>query len=453
MGYLLRVALPTAKLDIVVKRQLKKCVVNAVGDVANVVFSVEADVTPKFISDTTNPYLFKYDNLNSPFKKTTLNIEIYENGTIKKIKGNISDRTGAVILNATKGAIQIARMVMGIPSVGVNFMGIRIRNEFCNDETRKAIVHYDTLSEKIKILKKELPSYGPNNRPSEELKLNNKKTELAKYASHLTHKKLYASVPAFDVNGEWNKQLQVPTSIFLKWFDLSQVQPLIDLKKYIIQLKEDEAHLLKEASQSDDAEIKKIKKAEAKIKNQLAEDASNIYHNVATNSSLSKAILDIATELNAKATINISKNLIAKSSSTLAKKSESFVYRQPRSATLSICKLSSCEEKTNIIHRKSYLLPQAGIYTTLPLENGMFDDNVLTATFGSTGNLESFDYITEAQAEKASATFASAVGAAGKIVDADRDSGAIKLQRELDILKLQNEILEAESARDTLLGI
>lgn len=444
--------LPTAKLDIEVKRQLKKCEAvldannNPVG--FNIVFLVESDVTSKFIPDLENPYLFKYENLNNVFKKTTFNIELYENGTIKKINGNISDRTGTVIQNTTKGAIQIARMAMGLPSVQTYAPIV----EFCNSETIAAIGHYDTLSDEIKRLKKELPSYGPNDRPAEELKIDKKKTALAKYSSHLTHKKLYSSIPAFDVNGEWNKELPVPASVFLKWFDLPLIQPLVDLQNDIKRYKNDEAQLLKEASQATDIKIKKAKKEQAKVKRQLAEDTLNIFQDVINNQNLSKEIHDIAKELNAIATINISKNLLAISSSESAKKSESFVYRQPRSATLSVCKLSSCEEKFNVIHRKSYLLPQAGIYTTLPLENGAFDDNVLTANFGPSGNLEGFDYVTEAQAEKASATFAEAVGAAGKIVDADRDSDVINLQRELDLLNLQNQLLEAENVRDTLLG-
>jgi hypothetical protein len=447
--------LPTAKLDIVVKRQLDKCEVENINNgqdkKVNIIFSVEADVTPKYIPDLTTPYLFEYEELNDIFKKTTLNIELYENGTIKKINGNISDRTGEVIQNTTKGAIQIARMAMGLPAVTPPANFSFVLDQFCNEETRDAINHYDDSSKEIRKLIKKLPSYGPNDRPEKELELKEKKTELAKYASHLTHKKLYSSIPAFDDSEEWNKQLPVPTSIFLKWFHTDQVKPLVTLKNEIKQFKQDEARLLKEANQATEPEIKEAKKEEAKMKRQLAEDAINVFHDVVNNPNLSRAMQDIATELNAKATINISRSLITKSSREKANASGSFVYRQPGSATLNVCKFSSCEEKTNVIHRKDYLLPQAGIYTTLPLVNKLFDDNVLTAKFGPSGNLESFDYITEAQAEKASASFAETVGAAGNIVDADRDSNLIKLQRELDLINLQNQILEAESTRDCFL--
>lgn len=509
--------LPKGGLDIVVKRQLKKCIVLDVSTERpeggiEIELAVGADVTPKFFPDLANPYLIKYEELNAAFKKTTLNVELYENGTLKKINGSIKDRTGVVIQNTTKGAVQIARMVMGVPSVPGAHAPLRAPSDsevvdkqdnkyanFCNPETTKAIEHFEFLSSEIKRLEKALPALAPNARPAKEVELQNTKTAHAKYAAHLTHQQIYPSIPNFQ-NGQWKRSLPVSPSIFLKWFHFpenqdqrygvrhvnhSWVESLLTLKNEIEvlekinpkKLKNDVDILMKELDKLENEEKLLRTKAEAESdptqKERLEQDANNknqevknkrtdienlnlkakkdTYNQVSLNASLGQEIRDIARELDAIAEIDISKNQLALSSEKNLGNGGHLVYRQPGPANLTICKFSSCEEKNYIIHQNTYQLPQAGIYTTLPLENGMFDDNVLTAKFGQSGNLESFDYITESQAEAASATFAQMVGAAGQIVDAERDSEGIKLQRELNRLNLENQILEAQSKQNSLL--
>lgn len=81
-------------------------------------FNVPASVTPTYIPDTARPFLIDYEALDSFTKKTTLKVGLYDNGTLKFINAGGDDRSGVVVANTVKGAVKIARMVMGVPSVG-----------------------------------------------------------------------------------------------------------------------------------------------------------------------------------------------------------------------------------------------------------------------------------------------------------------------------------------------
>lgn len=438
--------LPTGKVDIVVKRQLKKC------EPDNIEFIVDADVTLSYPPDLSNPYLIRYEDLNGFLKKTTLNVELYKNGTIKKINGHLSDRTGEVVKNTVKGVAQIAKMVLGVPAVGLVPKAKPELQLTCNEITTDALSYFDSLSEEAKEKEKKLPSYGPGERLAKEIELTNIKTALAKYATYLTHKKRYSFIPAFEKSSEWkwDENLLTPPSLFIRWFDESQTEPLTALKEKIKILNAEAAQLISEASSKSDEGERKQKIEEAKNKRNESKEQTKIFYDVVNNNSLNPNLLKVVKELNSVASIDISGKLLSQSSKNLAETETSFIYRQPGSALLNVCKSSSCEEEINIIHRNSYLLPQAGIYTSLPLKNWPFESNILTAEFGPAGNLESFSYITEAQAESASATYAEVVGAAGDIVDAERKSDIVELQRKLDLLNLETQILEAEEKRDSL---
>jgi hypothetical protein len=95
-----------------------------------------------------------------------------------------------------------------------------------------------------------------------------------------------------------------------------------------------------------------------------------------------------------------------------------------------VCRFSSCDIKSNIIHEDHYNLPQAGIYATLPLINGVFDKNNLAVKFGPAGNLETFKYIKDAQAEAASMAFSDIAGGVGRFVDAKREKETIERNKQ-----------------------
>lgn len=170
------------------------------------------------------------------------------------------------------------------------------------------------------------------------------------------------------------------------------------------------------------------------------------------NGDLPDPIQKINNRLHVKVEVSGSPNNIANETSRVTRGTGTLIYRQPRKVLVQVCKTGSCEEKPNILHHHWYDLPQAGIYTTLPLRNKPFANNVLTATFYPSGNLETFSFITEAQAERASAAFAETVGAAGQIVDASRNEDIIKLERKLKHQQLENDLLEEEQREKALLS-
>lgn len=490
--------LPQGHFDIVVKRKILACDVISVSDasgnpVSNLdfKFAISAEVTQKIIPDLSKPYLIKFQELNGFTKKTTLKVNLFENGVLKSVNASVEDRTGSILANTTKGAVQIARMVMGLPSAP----SALATQQPCNEETRKAITHFKTIKGNVDKLEKELPKYNASERPQKEKELNDQKALLAKYDAHISHDQKYAGVaPTFDAEGNWNMELPVSPSLYIKWFEgTTVVQPIAALIQEINKLKDSKNALLgpinslereierlqKKSKESGgltgseqaqlgqnqtslntllgqkDQVTKNITKVNSILKQMSAgkfiPEPINLPVTPGSLTNLPEEIRSIASELNAVAEMKVGKRKLASNSKAFAEVTKALIYRQPGPAELVICKFLSCELADNIIHNEVYQLPQAGIYSTLPLKNFAFDNNVLSATFANTGGLITFEYITEAQAEAASAAFAQSTGAAAQIIDAQSNKDVNQLKKELEKTELEIKLEKAKKEKDALI--
>jgi hypothetical protein len=116
------------------------------------------------------------------------------------------------------------------------------------------------------------------------------------------------------------------------------------------------------------------------------------------------------------------------------------VYRQPRMAKLEVCKRGCGADLGDApLVSKLYSMPQFGRVGRLDLENGVFGDDTLAATFGADGTLLTATYTSAAEFEAASKLLLdTATGAAG-LVDARREKRDGALAREVDQIKLQTQ--------------
>lgn len=140
----------------------------------------------------------------------------------------------------------------------------------------------------------------------------------------------------------------------------------------------------------------------------------------------------------------------------------SLVYREPARGLLLVCREKSCFDAggkpavtpENTVFVSAADFPQLGVLAKLPLDNKVFQNNSLTASFSPSGSLEKLVYKSNARAEKAAQAFE---GAAGDILTfAEAKRGAKKKALETDKAEVDAETalikaqLEREKARKEL---
>ena len=90
-------------------------------------FDVEVALVPtletKYIADSANAYYIDYEDLTKWMKTTVINVNLYENGTLRGVNSELTDKTRQVLRDTLKGAISIAKMAMGVPSISAGTVG------------------------------------------------------------------------------------------------------------------------------------------------------------------------------------------------------------------------------------------------------------------------------------------------------------------------------------------
>jgi hypothetical protein len=138
------------------------------------------------------------------------------------------------------------------------------------------------------------------------------------------------------------------------------------------------------------------------------------------------------------------------------------VYRQPLRTTLFVCKEIAClgpnglpdAIPANRLLASPIDVPQMGLLASLPLKNGVFQNNTLGASFAENGALLELSYKSNAQAAKAAAVFDASADTFLKFSEAKRKQESEKLKTsktEVDARKdLVKAQLELEKAQDDL---
>jgi hypothetical protein len=405
---------PKVQFEVILTRFLKTCP----DDQSHVPVEVEleARITPSYLADTTQAYLINYNELNSAFKKTTLSVSLYENGTLKSINAQVTDRTAEVAKNIFSTGVQIARMAMGVPPLmapGAPTIPPKPRWT-CNPLIKRTTIEY---AQKTQEVKKAAETFAYCKTKPEcdnaEILLNKEQAALSKLKEPLIDSQIYSIEPRLSdltsagqypefhphiYRGVWKETLTPRNALLERWFDAMQ------------------AVVTDFASMPGTAEVLIF-------------------------------VPRFPLETTAVSTSEVTRNL---------------KYREPVVGELIVCPKSeenderksiiSCRKDGRLILRSErvyngfFSIPQAGLEAQLELHNDPFDDNNLAAEFDRSGALTMFKFITESQAEKASATLADATSSAGAALDASRSSELTRAKADTDLLKAETDRINAELA-------
>ncbi|MEO3714120.1 hypothetical protein [Roseateles flavus] len=128
-------------------------------------------------------------------------------------------------------------------------------------------------------------------------------------------------------------------------------------------------------------------------------------------------------------------------------------YRQPFKSTLLVCKAQVCTSGGAIVATPDVVLvsslvdvPQLGALAVLPLKNGPFQNNTITASFAESGALTKLAYKSNAAAAKAAEVFESSADALMKFREAKRNQETSKLEASASELAAKKKLIDAQLA-------
>lgn len=389
--------LTVGQVDVTVIRKLSDCQKESAD------FDVSAEATVIYAPDLSKPLQIDYRSLNNAFKKTTISIQLYENGTLKAINAEFNDRSGAVISNIGAAGAQMAKIAAGLGTGGgTSMLKGYLETTVCNTQIRYHLENAQKIKRYIKQLWSKIIKVAVDKRAEVQAEIDKNNTILTEEEAYLTSKQKYTQLtPVFNGNTKsddachsaervWAHPLNIDDAVLSSWIQ----------EKYREKAKQS----LSVCLQSELVSAQNTALANAPV---IEGDATKV-------------------------------------------RKGSLVYRQPGPLFLTLCRKGNCNVPDNIISRTTQMFPQAGVQAVLPLYNGMFDNNVLKASFLPSGALVSLDYITEAQAEAASATLANLAGVAREGLETFDNAEIVKLKTRVDEIKLQNELLKLRREQDQL---
>jgi hypothetical protein len=377
----------------------------------------------EYPSDPKEAYLISYLSLNKVFKKSSLSITQHSNGMLKSINADIEDRTAAVSANIIKGAINVAKLVLGVPSMPFNKTeSLPTTSQGCNQNVRTALSVLKTKKNERRIKFGELEVSIPNDEKRIKSEIAAIEKVMKKEMSKLTYKQMYFLSP-IECKGN--------ICISPKFMELP-LNYTSDNSKYVSSLVANEGMYSKWFNE-EGAKIIKSSQGNSGF------DGFDI-----------KAYLRIPDKFSGSMeSIDTSKNQL--------------IYRKPVNGLLTLChqKCFSGESlvpSSKQIYSEYHKIPEAGNKLALPFESGVFGHNTFKASFGISGDLLSFDYTTEAQAEAASAAFADTTQQVSGLISSLRSSNltkiqasTTKLQAETENYKAQQEKIESKQALEDFL--
>ena len=389
----------TSTIDITLVRTLTDC------DSTDMKFDVHAETTVKYGPERDRPLLINYEELNTWFKKTSLKATLNEDGTLKSLDSELSDKTGAVIGNIGKSAVNIAKIAFGAAPAGTT-------TAICNQETLKSIAQRNKLRGDIVAKEVEVAKLPTDKQTAGRQEIERLRGQLATHEAFLqATSKHPAMKPLFPGDSRiWSDELKPSADIAKRWID--------------------------EHSGN---------RANATYK------------------------LERLTTVYVRAVPVADGALVPQSAQPGVK--SALYYRQPRPAELTLARVEPApvdpnrEDPGNCNHFQepervkkgcleiattTYMLPQAGMIVFLPLENGIFNSNVLRASFHPSGALLTFEYVTESQAEAASATLAAITGSGSEIATEVRTADTLGLEAQVKELELRQKLRTLRQQENSL---
>ncbi len=435
--------------NVILTRELLKCDLLQVPEkpekpdeppISPVVVEITVATTLRYVADRSEAYVLQYEQLNHPFKTTSLSINLYSTGVVKSLNGTIEDKTRETIGQTIKGATSIARLTVGLPEISLLKKSKEKEIQLCTEEITAALKSAGRISKEVEDLDRRLAeaernlttklkavtdtggavpeSFKEFETLNSEIRkiqatLAARRKDLVTAKRLLVHTQEYSVVPRFTNTGTWlvySEPLIPDEGLVKRWFRTSALDQLRGSNR-IRMSKEQQSY-------------------------PVALDA--YAHVVVAPRPASAQELPNCTDQNPGiGQIRCGAGL---------------VYRQPADGQLMVCKEEPCVAEREVdkdgrkirvlevrapsgdrLFSRSVAVPQAGIRASLPLRNDVFAKNTIVAEFSEDGTLTRLTYITEAQAEKGAATFAETAEAVSKV--------------RLELMKAQTDLIEQETKR------
>ena len=384
--------LPTLRLEMVATWNLITCPVD--GNDPDATVNLTVQITERHVADYAHPYLIDYTTLDAPLKHTKLVIALYPNGTLKSINGSIEDKAGAVVTSILQFAKSLTAHAVAQP----NGQQPQVR---CSESATEALNLRDRVTGQIEDLNARVLQVS-STQPIDHDKLRALNADLRAMKSALT---AYLSMTSYSQTLTW-----VPDN-------------LDDTRKYSMKrIGQRKLFSLTNGARLPFACVL------TSLKSPTARDGNGNENTDPIQDS----------RFNPQ---------------------QHFTYRIPALATFRIQAShlngdgrDPCSKEGFLVQSKEIHLPQAGFHATLPLRNQAFDNNTIVAEFSPSGQLEKFEFSTNAEAEGLAQALAGAARTATEIKELRKTSELREIQAKTELLKAEAALIEAERALQALKG-
>lgn len=450
---------------------------------------MKATIKPIILTDLDHAYAIQYDGMSSGVKSTNYSVETYPNGTLKGINVTLTDQTGEIVQSTLSGVVKIAAAAGGFPisavmqraSQGpvVNFEGWYDAHieamQLCSADIRLKIKVKDNLENQHELSAKEnlglfddvTEEAGEIDKIEEELAEQKKKlkdkvegepayAELVIAVKEVTKKLIEAQKVFSDLNDSLKKSTKKHSMLAKKFLKARKSLTITTVTEFIPEAEvkmfdKDKNELVVSESKVFSVNLNGIEYA---IDQWMREKIVNQYCGVQK----AACIDGVPKVLFAEVAVHPS---LYKLTSVTEQTAGHVVYRQPVKTPIWVCKEQHCfNESTFQVQEKNILLsstvdiPQLGVLASLPLSNGSFQNNTLSASFLETGALTKLSYTSNAAVAAAADTFQKSAEIYMQYREAKLGEEKLEIERaqaessaNTEFMKTQ---LEEEKAKDAL---
>lgn len=369
-------AVPMLQFQIQAIRRIVECT-NADGS-GRVRFVFKVTAEPHYVPGER--FVIDYEKLSGWSKTSKVEVQTYDNGTIKSINAAAEDKTASIIGDVVKSVVRVASLAQGVPLPSAETKEksvLSLEDRYvCSENTRTALT----------LLKQ---AEGDLKKATEKL------VALTDEAASLER---LARIDGLDTAGRRRLVALQPIlkqqvkSVADMSDDLATLEKRVSLEETITwpldPLERDLSLAPSPRNQKklEEEMFKKLEKAQGG--NTLAELG------VATRLKGSLVPTVVAKEVSCP---QGGSSRCARREETDSDKSEGLLYRNPAPARLLICDGSqddqcSVRAASGVVMTAQAMAPQLGELRLLPYRNGVFQNNELKATFRENGAVATFNY-------------------------------------------------------------
>jgi len=433
-------------------------------------FDVElsAQVVASFLPDASQTYSLDYELMSNGLKTTDYTVETYDDGRLKSVNVTVDDQTGPAIISAIGGVTKIAAAASGfaLPASVANAGQAIEFQSFSDWKEAQAELQPACKAEIRWRLYQRAGLKSQSEASAQGLLVQQKavdKLDEAQVKALAARDRAKAALEELDASDPKRPEAEALVK-----------KTEGDVKLVAKNLLDERAKLatLTQAGARVDTRLAAVRKGltlvhaatfrptTSDLRLQLPGDQEVIRAWLAPNN------LDCAGQAAACVPLNVTAlavpisayaHIFAPSLVAALKASESGIsgipYRQPLKATMIVCRAVPCVAGGSIVAPNETILvssqvaiPQLGAMAVLPLTNGAFQNNTISASFAENGALTKLAYKSNAAVAKAAEVFESSADALMKFRQAKRGSETSKLEANASELAAKKKVIDAQLA-------